>query len=868
MSKKNSTATEPQAPTQPLSYFQQRMQLLGITPEVNKIGLLKYDADKKENVIKEVPVFSECPEGIKIIVYTLDRTQVTYTDEESKITDSGHKVITGGSRMKKDFAIIRYETIRVDKKGKEAKYYIPKGGGTFPFFPPQLIEKFEKKVPMKTVFITEGYFKAFKAAMHGVDIIGLSSITHMKDKATGGLHQDIVTLIKSGLVVRFVWLTDGDCLDITGKEITEEKDLRTRPFGFYNSIGTFKNLMTDFEKIQSWFMHINTDVIIADNREITRDQVKGLDDLLITFPDRTEDIIGEMTKFSANGQYFHRIEITNAMNKVWRYFHLGDVHDFINFHLDRRPELKDKEFKFNGTLYKYSDDTKTCEVRLPGDAKNYFRVGDDYYERIEKPNQYKQLEKVFEGRKKATIIDDHGKGFPKHIPKYKTFINIPGHDDFQQFINNCFNVYSPLDYEPDEEVCTVEDFPAIYNLVRHIWGSKKVSYKDKATGITYEYENWELGMDYLQLLYKDPSQKLPILCLVSRQNKTGKSTLGFFLRQMLGANVAIVGNADLANDFNAHWATKSVVICDETKIDKHSVIEKIKNFSTAKKIFMNAKGKGQVELDCFIKFILITNNEETFITATEDDTRYWVNKVPVLDKEDPKILDRIVDEIPAFLSYLRDRKLATEYKSRMWFQDELIKTDALKRVIAYSEPTIIKELRRGLKDLFLDTGVEEIRMTAEIAMKELLTKKYELNYIHSILQDRMNCKPFHKFVVEGREKQYDTEEEAVAAAEILFPDHTGVMALSKVKPKFKTCRFSYPSYSENFGNGTKERIRIEAKAEGRPYVFRRKDFVTTDEDNAVELSEENSYLNKMTPTPIPQQSSTNDSDELPFPPVV
>jgi hypothetical protein len=49
------------------------------------------------------------------------------------------------------------------------------------------------------------------------------------------------------------------------------------------------------------------------------------------------------------------------------------------------------------------------------------------------------------------------------------------------------------------------------------------------------------------------------------------------------------------------------------------VIEKIKSLSTAKKIFMNAKGRGQVELDCFLKFILITNNEESFITLSDND---------------------------------------------------------------------------------------------------------------------------------------------------------------------------------------------------------------------------------------------------------
>src|SRR5436190_21234018 len=100
-------------------------------------------------------------------------------------------------------------------------------------------------------------------------------------------------------------------------------------------------------------------------------------------------------------------------------------------------------------------------------------------------------------------------------------------------------------------------------------------------------------------------------------------------------------------------------------------------------------------------------------------------------------MGKLIEEIPAFLSYLNERKLATDLQSRMWFHHDLLKTDALRRVVAYSEPTIIKEIRQSLKDLFLDTGMNEILMTAEVIMKELLPKRYERNYLHTILQEKM-----------------------------------------------------------------------------------------------------------------------------------
>lgn len=811
---------------EPLSYFQKRMDLLGITPEINKIGLLrnKLEDGQHKDVIVEEPIFRETELGIDIIVYDLQR-QLIQTKPD-------------GSRWSKTFAITRLKE-PVEKNGQVMKYRIPKGAGTYPFFPPQLIEKYEKKIPMKTVFLTEGYFKAFKGAMHGLDIIGLSSITHMKERGKELLHEDIVKLIKSGLVEQFVWLVDGDCLDITQKEITEDKDLSIRPKNFFSSVATFKTLFDNYDGIQKWFVHIDTDGIFERDKTITRDLVKGLDDLLITYADKTKEIIDDLQALhEGRGKYFQKFNITFKWTAAYRHFHIKDVNEFFVFHVERRPELQNKVFKYAGTLWKWSEEHNTCEVQMPGESQLYFRVGDNYFKWILKPNQYGKDEKVFVSRQKSTIVDDHGKNFCKHIPKYEDFCNVPNHSDYKQIINNCFNVYSQLDHEPDDEKCTQEDIPSIIGLLKHLFGDKPAKFKDKAADIEFECKTWELALDYLQLLYMNPSQKLPILCLVSKENNTGKSTFGFFLREFLGANTAVVGNADLSSDFNAHWATKSVVVVDEAKIDKHQVIEKIKMLSTARKIYMNAKGRGQVELDCFIKFVLITNNEDSFVTATEEDTRYWVHKVPRLTSDDPRMLKKLVEEIPQLMSYLSTRTMATSEVSRFWFHYDLLQTDALKNLIRGSEATVVKELRQALKDLFLDTGEETIMMTANAILKELLPKKIELNYLHRVLQDKLRVKKYHEWEVEGVDRLYMTEQEAIAAAEVKYPDHTGHLILGKIKAIEKTCRHTYPIYIEKYENSTKTRELVHVKDNGRPYVFKRMDFVTAEENARTRIDPE------------------------------
>ena len=252
---------------------------------------------------------------------------------------------------------------------------------------------------------------------------------------------------------------------------------------------------------------------------------------------------------------------------------------------------KRQRIYFNGTKYKYNEEKGECEVIIPAEAPKYFRVGDDYYKFIVIPNKYKQDELHFDNRLKGTIQDDHGKNFLKHIPKYEQFCNVPDHINFQQVIHNCFNVYSPLDKQPLEEECTEEDCPTIISFIKHIFHDKAIPFKHPKTKERKEYSLFQLGLDYIQLLYHRPWEPLPILCLVSKENNTGKTTFAKLLKHIFSGNCAIVGNSDLAGEFNKHWATKTIVICDETKIDKQVVLDKVKSLSTADKIMMNAKEK-------------------------------------------------------------------------------------------------------------------------------------------------------------------------------------------------------------------------------------------------------------------------------------
>lgn len=76
-------------------------------------------------------------------------------------------------------------------------------------------------------------------------------------------------------------------------------------------------------------------------------------------------------------------------------------------------------------------------------------------------------------------------------------------------------------------------------------------------------EQFELGMDYMQLLNAKPTQKLPILLLVSEERNTGKTTFLNFLKAVFEDNVTFNTNEDFRSQFNADWAGKLLIVVDE-----------------------------------------------------------------------------------------------------------------------------------------------------------------------------------------------------------------------------------------------------------------------------------------------------------------
>lgn len=740
-------------------YYQARCAEIGLTEEQNKLLTKEHKALENSNVIEYALLDYDKKTGDLLIpVYALDGHPVNYYKDNSGKLQNGKT---------KELIIRRFapQNLTDDKP----KYLTPKGATTYPWISPNIIYDYQAKKEIHTIVITEGAIKGIAGYLNGMHIFAMSGIQNYKDKHTGQLHTAIQEVIKTCNVKNVILLYDGDCNQISLKAIHEEKDLYTRPYGFFSSARGINELLKEFKtqdkSIDVFFAHVDTS-----NME---GNPKGLDDLYNAFPEEKAEITKELISFGKTKlTFFHRFDITFNINKLYGYFHLKTAEDF---YLQYNQIIKDKVFVFNGTKYMFDSFKQELNIVVPGSAKQYCRVGDNYYEYVSIPNKYGVLEVQLHKRLSSTIIQDHGKNLLNHIPKYKAFCNKPDHVNYQQIIDNCFNRYSPFEHTPAE----TDECPTILSFVKHIFG-----------------EQYELGLDYIQLLYQKPTQKLPILCLVSKENNTGKSTFGQLLKAIFTGNMAIIGNADLENDFNAGWASKLIICCEESFIDKKKTVERIKALSTGDKITLNQKGIDQAEIDFFGKFIFMSNNENNFVIANEHDERYWVRKVPKAQVENVNLMDQMLEEIENFLCFLNKRKLSTKRSGRMWFHKNEIKTDALANLISHNKSAAEKEITSYLRNLFLEVGFMEIKLTIKTIVEVVLRRRFESNYIEGILKEKM-----------------------------------------KLKPSEKTFRFEYPDVQKVFDNGKiSEEVKL-VKNSGRPITFKAEDFCTPEEVASIDLCE-------------------------------
>ena len=362
------------------------------------------------------------------------------------------------------------------------------------------------------------------------------------------------------------------------------------------------------------------------------------------------------------------------------------------------------------------------------DSHFYIRVGTTYYKLIERPQISGDKITSLVKWSRETIVQDHGKKIIYDIPKYDGFCCIPNHLHYQTTVENFYNTYNEIPYQPSVSKVSVDEIPFSISFLQHIFGNQV-----------------DLGLDYLKILLENPTQILPILCLVSKERATGKTTFLKWMKEIFGRNMTYIKGDSFNSQFNSDWASMLLIAIDEVFFDRKEITERLKYLSTTNKDKLENKGNDREEIDFFGKFILCSNNEDNFIQIDENEIRFWVLKINPIKLENTEFLQNLISEIPQFLSFLIHRKFHSQKKSRMWFSPDEIKTKALQKLVFKNGNKLEAKIVELLYEFFESNEVQEISVVPQDILNMLNRMFRQLNFsrndVRTILKDKWKLEP-------------------------------------------------------------------------------------------------------------------------------
>lgn len=589
----------------------------------------------------------------------------------------------------------------------------------------------EAKKTISTLYVTDLPFTA-KSALGKISVIGYKGLTDQYSDNLFTLDPKFTQLLAKKKVHTIVLLFNSDVVD-PGFKPGSENDLSKPLFNIYYAVKRFRDILSDFDsEITLWFSHIKHQFLF--NKVVTVDDLYKEEDTAAVDP--------ALKNFKKKeNSFIDCINLTDlSMSRLYNHLKLKDVITFYSYFSDY---IRYYEFVYKSV--KYCHDGDKLEKIQYSDAKLYLRVGPDYYKRVMLLNAHDDYEEMLKRWKKGEISSDYNAEFIKQIPKYDAFINRPCNTgEYQKvyttnhngIVSTLFNMYNPVDHEP-----AAGEWPLIKKFLEHIFTACNMDGE-----VLYEF-----GLDYLQLSYLNPTQRLPTLCLVSNERNTGKSTFLNFLNMMFGANVTILDNQRFDPKFTTHFAGKLFVAIDEGHIPVHdkTTKEMIKNMATGKVMWLEGKGTNAESVENFTHLIFCSNDEKNFMQIDAGENRFAVLKVPTLkkagSKDDPELLKKMQKEIPAFLNYLQNRKLHYgTNETRFWFSEHIYTTEALKVIMDRTKDTLETELVDFFTDMFLDTVQSELNYTLKDLhqlLNENTTLKLPKNKLGDILLDKYGISP-------------------------------------------------------------------------------------------------------------------------------
>ena len=392
--------------------------------------------------------------------------------------------------------------------------------------------------------------------------------------------------------------------------------------------------------------------------------------------------------------------------------HRGDYKECVK-ELAERYNLKPA-----ASSTKKKEEKRIYTAEEQDEISKFFRIGDQYFKKIKIYDSAGNASFKLDKRNRLSIIDDFGKEAVKDglIPKYDAFCNVPDHLNYKSIVGNNYNMYYEIPNKPKKG-----KFPCSHDFMLHVFGRGEIEYQGQVI------KEVDLGYDYLTLLFREPLQILPVLCLVSKENSTGKTTFSEWLMMLFGSNATIIGSSELTSDFNASYATKLIASVDESYIE-YKKMDKIKSMTTGGSINLRMMHKDHQKIPFFCKFVFNSNREDNFISINDDDIRYWVRKLNTYERFDPNFKANLKKECAAFCHHLSEREMVTKNEGRAYFDHELLFTKYLEKVKINSRPDLCNDMLDNLLSFMEEQGHSEIKFT----IQDLKERFYSHNHSASV----------------------------------------------------------------------------------------------------------------------------------------
>jgi hypothetical protein len=728
------SASDQPAPVAPSTYAEQRLAAAGIPA-----GLLQFSAPNPRSPEQHSKQSYTIMHGDKddnlVILYpSLSGELETYDNGTKNNPDSLYERV----RLKQPRTYI-------DNEGHEQtqKYQQVKGTKQLPFFMPGMVAKFQASEVVPVLYLVEGELKAAAGFARGLAIIGMPSNTVVSDRRNDVrvLDAAITGFIRRCKVETIVLLHDADALTV---KWAHDKDLSLRPSSFAQAVIGFREMLQpvlDDETCalkRAFYMH--------GKRELCQKDAKGLDDMFLAFPDEQQAILDDLGKHTEATRFFVGRNITTPNYDLLRsYFAIGravDAHQaFYKLYADY---IGHREFIYKGRCY-YPDGDEVKYVKHQ-DAGRFARIGSDWYKWIAQPNGIGGMREVLENFKVGEIARDY-KRFPNFLdecPKYDGFTVEPNFNgEYQRVIRNNLNLITPLPWTP-----AAGDISNTLAFMKHIFGGaatvELVDGKLVETPITGD--TFTVALDWLTILHNHPKHQLPVVILVSKENKTGKSTFLKWMTWIYGSNATILNQAQFQMKFNNHYASKFFIGLDEAmqNSDKSTEKDRLKHMVTSDEIMIERKGVDLKPVPFYAKLAFTSNDAEKVMKIDEEDTRWFVVKVPPLTAEDVDMQAKLVSEIPAWLHYIHHRKPHHERESRLWFRPEHFITEQFHKVREATKNRLDKSIEEFIKNMFLTYRLEQFKLPLNWLTKQLNDEaKYRTDVldVRTYLKEKRGMEP-------------------------------------------------------------------------------------------------------------------------------